>query len=228
MIWLMGGWDNRPDPLRASAERLQRSLRLMPASDRRGPWGVLQPSAPDPETGADLEVAPLDIDDIAAVEDAITTATKRASDGARTGPGHYIELAADGSAGQAVYKYTARVGFLDMRRPFNQVTLDVDSDIDERTLTSYLSALVQAWEPDYLGGVTREVKRAQGRKPPEVLIGRLTYLRDGTPLDVGSLPDDIDVAAADGGHYVRVPGTPAEPSLEHIRLVRRALGYPVS
>jgi hypothetical protein len=227
----MGGWDNRPDPLRPSAERLQRSLRLIPAeSGRYGPWGVLQRCDPDPDTGADLEVVPIDIDDIASIEHAIAGTTQQASQGSRTGPGLYIELARDALSsaperGEATLKYSARVGFVDMRQPFNQVTLDVDDNTDDRALMNYMSALVQAWQPDYLGAVTREAKRAQGRKPPEVLVGRLTYIRAGTPLNLSALGDQIDAAAADGGQYIRIPGTPVQPSLDHIRLVRQALGY---
>jgi hypothetical protein len=53
----------------------------------------------------------------------------------------------------------------------------------------------------------------------------LTYVRAGTRLDRTTLDEQIDVAEADGGLYVRVPGTPADPSLDHIRQVREALGY---
>jgi hypothetical protein len=89
-----------------------------------------------------------------------------------------------------------------MNRPFNHVALELEADTDERTLTRCMSALVDAWQPDHLGAVTQGVKRAQGQRPPEVSIGRLTYVRDGTPLDRSALGDQIDVAEADGGLYI--------------------------
>ena len=56
-------------------------------------------------------------------------------------------------------------------------------------------------------------------------MGRLTYIRDGISFDTNVLNAEVDVAEADGGRYVRVPGTPASPSLDHVLQVRRALGY---
>lgn len=228
MLWIVGGWDNRPDPLRSCAGRLQRSVRRMPAEpDRYGPWGMWQPRDPDPDTGHDRELVPIDVQDIGVVEDAIATVTARGR--RRSSPGFRIELsrsAISPQQGTAAFTYTVRAGFVDKPAPFNHVAFDVDDHTDDQTLMAYMSALVEAWQPDHLGAVTRSTMHAQGHKPPEAAVGRLTYLRSGTRLDTDVLGDAVDVAAADGGHYLRVPGTPEEASLEHIRLVRSALGYP--
>ena len=227
MLWMIGGWDNRPDPLRSCAERLQRSIRRMPSEpDRYGPWGIWQPRDPDPETGYDRQLLPIDVEDIDAVDDAIATVTARGR--RRTTPGFRIELSrsAVGVQQEAVaFTYTARAGFVDKRVPFNHVAFDVDADTDDRTLMAYMSALVEAWQPDHLGAVTQLTMHEQGHKPPQAVVGRLTYVRDGMPLDASMLGDGVDVAGADGGRYIRVPGTPARPSLEHVRRVRDALGY---
>lgn len=224
----MGGWGDRPDSLESAAQRLQRSLRLAPDEpDKYGSWGVLQPCAPNPMTRPDLKVVPFDANDLTAVEEAITVGTTRASQGERTGRGLYIGLARDAQpeSPDVVFEYSARAGFVTMRQPFNHLNLNVRNNIDEKTLLGYMSALAQAWQPEYLGAVTRETMRSQGHKPPQVPVGRLTFVRAGTPLDVAALGEEVELAAADGGHYIRVPGTPAEPSFDHIELVRQALGY---
>ncbi|MCV7169948.1 hypothetical protein H7I41_08435 [Mycobacterium manitobense] len=231
MIWMMGGWGNRQDELQSCALRLQRSIRLAPSEpDLYGQWGVLQPQQPDSRTGEDLRIVPIDVDDVDALERIIVSTTEAGSAGPRTGPGHYIDLVRDSVSpaseeSATTFKYTVRAGFTDMPRPYNHIFADLRSETDERTLMGYMSALVQAWNPDHLGAVSRRVKREQGHRPPEVVVGRLTYIRGGTPLNTSALGDEIDVAAADGGHYIRVPGTPEQPSVDHIRRVRQALGY---
>jgi hypothetical protein len=231
MLWLIGGWGNRPDPLRSSAERLLRSLQSMPQQpDLYGPWGFWRPRDPDPSKGAEL--VPVDTGDITAVEHAITEVTERGNGGKpRSAPGLRAEFARyvigeRPPTSPTRFAYNVRAGHVDMNRPFNHVALELEADTDERALTRYMGALVEAWQPDHLGAVTQGVKRAQGQRPPEVSIGRLTYVRDGTPLDRSILGDQIDVAEADGGLYIRVPGTPDNPSLEDIHRVRHALGYP--
>lgn len=232
MLWIIGGWDNRPDLLQSSAQRLQRSLRAAPQEpEKYGPWGIWYPRQPDAATGYDL--VPVDIDNLTELESAIEAVTIRVNKGPRTTPGLNIELArrAIGDRPETAptrFAYTARVGFVDARRPFNHIAFDVDDDTDDRTLMRYMSALVDAWQPDRLGAVTEEAKRAQSHKGSQVAVGRLTYVRDGIPLNTNALGDEVDVAEADGGRYIRVPGTPSDPGLEHILQVRRALGYETS
>ena len=228
VLWIVGGWGNRPDPMRTSADRLQRSLRRLPAEpESYGPWGFWQPNELEPHANSHFER--LDIDDINAIENAIETVTERVSREPRSAPGLNIklfrELVSDPSSSPRWCKYSARVGFVDKRRPFNHIAFDVVEETDERTLMSYMSTLVEAWQPDHLGAVTEQTMVAQGQKPPEVCVGRLTYIRDGIPFETTVLDAEVDVAEADGGRYIRVPGTPAIPSLDHILQVRRALGY---
>lgn len=234
MLWVIGGWGNRPDPLRSSAERLHRSLQLLPdQSNVYGPWGIWRPiDSSEPARGATLVT--IDSIDVEVLERTITEVTERGNNGKpRIAPGVRSELSREvlgprPPSSPTRFSYNVRAGYVDMNRPFNHVALELEADTDERTLMSCMSALVEAWQPDHLGAVTQELKRAQGQRPPEASIGRLTYLRGGTPLDEGVLGEDINVAQADGGSYVRVPGTPANPSLEHIHRVRRALGYPAA
>lgn len=228
MLWILGGWGDRPDHLWSCAERVQRSLRLAPSQpDVYGDWGVWLPRDPDGRTGYDLQ--PVDVEDIADIERAIDRVTERAG-GDGPAAGVYAEFARSPSGerpatGSTRFEYVVRAGFTDRSRAQNQVAFDVDAGTDDRTLMAYMTALVQAWEPDHLGAVTQQTKRAQRYRSPEAVVGRLTYIRAGTPLDTGVLADRIDIAAADGGHYIRVPGTPERPSLDHITTVRRALGY---
>jgi len=229
VLWLIGGWGNRPDSLQDAARRLQRSLQLAPPEpERYGPWGIWRPRQPDAQTGYDL--VPIDVDDQGDLEAAITSVTERVNKGPRSAPGLNIELARRAvgdrpETSPTKFEYTVRAGFVDARRPYNHVAFDLEDNTDDRTLMSYMSALVESWQPDHLGAATIETKRAQGAKGPQVVVGRLTYIRHGISFDPNVLNAEVDVAEADGGLYVRVPGTPGNPSLDHIRQVRRALRY---
>lgn len=227
MLRLIGGWGNRPDPLRSCAERLLRSLESMPSQpDRYGPWGVWRPRA----ESAYNDLVPLDVGNVEAVEGAIKAVTERVNQGPMRTPGHHIDLARElvgerTDADRPYLEYAVRAGFVDTPQPFNHLLLQVDDTVAAAELFPCMSALVEAWQPDHLGMATRAVQRTQGHRPPEAIVGFLTYVRAGTQLDRSTLGDQIDVAEADGGLYIRVPGTPGDPSLEHIRLVRDALGY---
>ncbi|QRY54511.1 hypothetical protein [Mycolicibacterium septicum] len=165
MLWIIGGWGNRPDSLESAVGRLQRSLSRIPdESGKYGPWGYWQ-------------------------------------------------------------RRQARAGFIDRPQPHNHIAFNVDDDTDDSAVMGYMSALVEVWRPDHLGALTMRTWRAQGRKAPGPVVGRLTYVRDGTPLNANALGGEVDVAEAAGGRYIRVPGTPTDLSLEHIRQVRKALGY---
>lgn len=240
MLWIIGGWGNRADSPGPAAARLQRSLSRFPdESGKYGQWGYWRRrDVADEDSDLDFEpiaaagydLVPVDIANLIELETAIEAVTTRVYKGPRTAPGLNIELARRSivdrpEAAPARFGYTARVGFVDARRPFNHIALDVDDDTDERSLMRYMSALVDAWQPDHLGAVTEDVKRAQGHMGPQVAVGRLTYVRDGIPVNTNVLGDEVDVTEADGGRYIRVPGTASAPGLEHILEVRRALGY---
>jgi len=194
--------------------------------DRYGSWGVWQPR---PETAYN-DLVPLDLGNVEAVEGAIKAVTERVNQGPMRTPGQHVQLAREVVGGRAdadpqYREYTVRAGFVDTPQPFNHILLQVDDTAEPAELFRYMSALVVAWQPDQLGLSTRAVQRAQGHRPPEAIVGFLTYVRAGTPLNRSALSDQIDVAEADGGLYIRVPGTPADPSLDHVRQVREALDY---
>lgn len=226
---LIGGWGNRSDDLPSCVERVQRSVELMPAEpDVYHPWGVWQPQGAG---SAYRDLVPIDIDDIQALTTAIAAITERVNDGPMTSPGQHIKLTREGVAEPVAtepqfFDYTVRAGFVGYPEPFNHLLLEVADGTDEAVLTRYLSACVIAWEPDHLSVATRATQRAQGHRPPQAVVGWLTYVRAGTPLDTAVLDEQIAVAHADGGTYITVPGTPESPSLDHIRQVRAALGYP--
>lgn len=197
-------------------------------SDVYRPWGVWQSQG---EGSAYRDLAPIDIDNAQALTSAIAAITERVNAGPMTSPGQHIKLAREGvsepgSTEQQFFDYTVRAGFVGYPEPFNHLLLEIADGTDEAVLTRYLSACVIAWEPDHLSVATRTTQRAQGHKPPEAVVGWLTYVRSGTPLDTAVLDDRISVANVDAGTYITVPGTPDEPSLEGVLQVRAALGYP--
>ena len=227
MLRLIGGWGDRPDSLPSCAQRLVRSLELMPsAPGRYGPWGIWQSRA----ESAYNDLVPLDIADVEAVAAAIQTITKRINQGPMRTPGQHVQLAREVVGERAdddprYLEYTARAGFVDTPQPINHLLLQAEDSTTTADLFQYMSAMVVAWQPDHLGLATRAIQRAQGHRPQEAVVGFLTYVRDGVPLNRDVLDDQIDVAKADGGLYIRVPGTPLQPSLDHVHMVREALGY---
>lgn len=226
---LIGGWGNRSDSLLSCAERLQRSIELMPPEPGiYRAWGVWQPQGAESHYN---DLVAVDIDDVDVVQRAIASTTERVNAGPMTMPGQHIEFAREGigepdSADRHFFGYSVRAGFVDAPEPFNHVLFQLEDSTDESVLSRYLSALVLAWEPDSVAVVSRKTQRAQGHKPPQAAVGLLTYVRTGTPLDVAALDDEVAVVNADGGTYITIPGTPESPSMDHIRQVRAALGYP--
>lgn len=223
---LIGGWGDRPDSLRSCAERLRESLRMMPAQDDvYDPWSVWRQ-----RDESNLDLVPIDVEDLDALAREILAVTERVNDGPMRTPGQHIELARRAlgerpETTKSVFKYRVRAGFVEQPAPYNHVLLELDATTDESLLSRYLGALVAAWEPDELAAVTRETQRAQGRKPPEAIIGWMTYVANSFTVDTGTLGDLVSVSAREGGYFITVPGTPSEPSLEHIAQVRQALGY---
>lgn len=231
MLDLIGVWGDRPDSLRSCVQRLQASWRSMPPDPGAyGPWSVR-------DRGAAGDFSPLtrvDIDDADAVERAIAAETEWVHKGPRTAPGVYLEFdreslvekVGDGSrewAKEAQYK--GRAGFFNPHRAHNRVTFTINSATEPAVVRDYFTALVRAWEPDHLAVTTFELSKAQGRRTPQMDIGWLTYIRDTIPLDPAVLDSDIAISQADGGRYLTLPGTPADPDLDRIMAVRRALGY---
>lgn len=227
---LIGGWGNRSDDLQSCAERLQRSLEFMPnESAVYGAWGVWQPQSVESPYN---DLVPVDTDDVEAVKRAISASTERVNAGPPTLPGQHIQFVREGigdleSTDRHYFDYSVRAGFVDAPEPFNHLLFQLEDGTDEAVLTRYLSALVIAWEPDHIAIASRKTQRAQGHKPPQVVVGLVTYVRSGTPLDVTAFDDRISTTNADGGTYIYLPGANADnPSIDHVRQVRTALGYP--
>ncbi|KAA0115291.1 hypothetical protein CIW51_17480 [Mycolicibacterium sp. P9-22] len=229
MMKVIGGWGNREDSLQACAQRLQQSLEYIPADHHvYGPWGVWRQDASDAQR---YELAPIDTTDRGALAAAISAVTERINSGPKATPGLNIELArrllGDTSDARPTWlEYTVRAGFVGMKRPFNHLVLGLENGVDESVVIRVMSALVIAWEPDRLGVASQNVQRSQGHRPPEAVVGWLTYIKDGTEFDRDALSAEIVVHKADGGVYITVPGTLEDPSLQHTRQVRAALGYP--
>ena len=181
--------------------------------------------------GLNLDLIPVDVEDIEMLEREILATTERVNDGPMRAPGNHLELARRALADRpettkSVFKYRVRAGFVGRPSPYNHILFELDPGTDESLITRYLSALVVAWEPDELAAASRETQRAQGRKPQQAVVGWLTYLRSAhLQLDESALDDLISVLARDGGRFVTVPGTPTAPSLAHVGQVRTALGY---
>lgn len=226
----IGGWGNRDDSLETCTRRLLDSLEYMPPEpDTYGPWGVWVPLG----DGIGYKFASIDASDPAVLEREIVTATERIYDGPKATPGHNVLLIRE-PRGERLptspsrFEYAVRAGFVGRKRPFNHVLLEADAATDESLVTRIMSALVIAWEPDRLGVATDEVQTAQGQTPPQALVGLLTYVKAGTDFDTNAVDDQVVVSEADGGLYINIPGTPENPSMDHIRQVRTALGYPNS
>jgi hypothetical protein len=202
-------------------------MELMPSSTGRyGPWAVWQSREESPYN--DLEPLSANVEAAAA---AISTVTERVNRGPMRTPGHHVQLAREVVGDRAdthprYLEYTVRAGFVDTPQPFNHLLLQAEDTSEPAEFLRYMHALVVAWQPDHLGLATRAVQRTQGHRPAEAVVGFLTYVRAGTPLKSRALDDQIDVTEADGGLYIRVPGTPGDPSLDHTGEVRDALGYP--
>lgn len=228
VLRFIGGWGNREDSLESCTRRLFDSLESIPHEpDIYGPWGVWVPLG----DGVGYKFASIDASDSAVLEQAITAATERGYDGPKTTPGQVIELIREPRGehlptSPSRFEYAVRAGFVGRKRPFNHVLLQADAATDGSVVTRVMAALVNAWEPDRLGVANLECKRAQGHMTPEALVGWLTYVKAGTEFDTNAVDDQVVVSKADGGLYINIPGTPENPSMDHIRQVRTALGYP--
>lgn len=136
--------------------------------EKYGTWGIWQQRDADDDT--ELDFVPVDVSDSMMLANVIAQTAEEFRGGPTTAvSGYNIELSRAATvqrsgASSGWFKYIVRVGFTDMPRPFNHLALDVDDDTDERTLMGYMSALVDAWQPDRLGVLTVNAKRAQGHR----------------------------------------------------------------
>lgn len=229
----IGSWGERSESLRQSAERMQRSWQLLPIEPSvYSPWSLKLWNAEDV-----LRLQRVPADDLDAIVDAVKSVTERINEGPRTAPGVYLEfvrerLDAPAVAGGPLFSYKVRCGFSGPRALRNHVFLGLDPTAgnppDEQQLVrDYLVALVAAWEPEYVSVCTYAFHKAQRhKKPQQVRVGWMTYIRDDVPLDTSAVPEEVHIEVADGGRYLTLSGTPEEPSLDQALAIRRALGYP--
>lgn len=229
----IGSWGERSESLRQSAERMQRSWRAFPQEPGvYSPWSLKLWSAEDV-----LQLQPVPADDLDAIVAAVSLVTERINEGPRTAPGVYLEFVRERldepvvAAGGPLFSYKARCGFQGPRALRNHVFLELDpaagnpSD-ESQVVRGYLTSLVAAWAPEYVSACTYTFHKAQRhKKPQQVRVGWLTYIRDEVPLDLSAVPADVHIDAGDGGRYLTLSGTPEDPSLDQALAIRRALGY---
>jgi len=226
----MGGWGDRPESARASAERVQCSWRTFPQVDSLYTQWSLQTY---PE-GA-LQLLPVPEGDLGSIVEAARIVTERINEGPRRSPGQYLEFVRrrldSEEADPRLYSYKVRCGFAGPRAPRNHLFLQLDpaagNPTDERQVVrDHLTALVRAWEPEHLSVCTYSFHKAQQHRTPQIRVGWLTYIRDDVPMDTRVLSRTVTVEFADGGRYLTLSGTALEPHLGDAMSVRRALGLP--
>lgn len=225
---IIGAWKGRIDDTASAAERLQRSLALMPQHphDTYTQWGTKHW---DEQGIFSIEAI---LDDLVEIEGTIRRTTENVNDGPRSEPGLHLKLVRSHPDRQyevddRTYDYHVRCGF---ERPRNHILLQLDPDIggycDPITVVrAYMAALVNAWEPDHLAALPLPFLKAQGHRTPQVRVGWMTYIRDGIELDTSILEKTLRRSKGDGGTYIRLAGTPEDPDLDQAMLVRKALGY---
>jgi hypothetical protein len=229
----IGSWGDRPESIRESAERMQRSWQAFPQEPGvYTPWSLKLWNAEDV-----LQLQPVPADDLDAIVDAARSVTERINEGPRTAPGFDLQFVRERLdepvlAGGPLFAYKVRCGFSGPRALRNHVLFHLDPTVgissdESQVVRGYLTALVAAWEPEYVSVCTYEFHKAQGhKKPQQVRVGWLTYIRDDVPLDTSLVPEEVHIEAGDGGRYLTLSGTPQEPSLDQALAIRRALGYP--
>ncbi|WP_131816293.1 hypothetical protein [Mycolicibacterium porcinum] len=229
----IGSWGDRSESLRESAERMQRSWQLLPhKAGVYSPWSLKLWDAEDV-----LQLQPVPAGDLDAIVDAVRSVTERINEGPRTAPGVYLEFARERldapvvASGGPLFSYKVRCGFSGPRALRNHVFLSLDpaagNPPDEQQLVrDYLVALAAVWEPEYVSACTYAFHKAQRhKKPQQVRVGWLTYIRDDVPLDFSAVPGEVHIEAGDGGRYLTLSGTPEEPCLDQALAIWRGLGY---
>ena len=212
---------------------MQRSWQLFPQEQGvYTPWSLKRWRSED-----EPQLQPVPVDDLDAIVDAIRSVTERINEGPRTAPGVYLEFVRERldlpvvEAGGPLFSYKVRSGFAGPRAPRNHILFQLDpavgSPADENEMVrGYLTALVAAWETEYVSACTYAFHKAQRhKKPQQVRVGWMTYIRDDVPLDTSLVPAEVRIESGDGGRYLTLSGTPEDPSLDQALAIRRALGY---
>jgi hypothetical protein len=206
---------------------LQRSLELMPPQPNAyGPWLEWRPR---PDSGCN-HVVPVDMNSVDTIEQAIATVGGRIYHAPMRTPGHHIQFVREviddrTEATPGFCQYIVRAGFADRISPYNHLMFQVAGNTDASLLSRYMSALVIAWEPDHLVLASRMTQRVREHRSHQPALGHINFVRAGATFDSGALNGNIEIATVDGGHYIRVRGTPEDPNPDDIRQLREALGY---
>jgi hypothetical protein len=212
-------WGPRPDPLESCAERFSTCLRRLGlVHELFGGWsntGYSRRTASrsvqtDPESLRDLLVA---------------GRNRRDTDG-----GVIDELGFSASVWNG---RSPSVGFMvtcgaTSARVSNSSVLDLpeispasQSLFEWSSAQAIITALVDAWQPDWATFSTRDLRKIQRGDPWTPVVGWMTYLGPGRPVP-GAVPDGRILKLHDG-HLVVVSEGPAEVKAETVLRVRESL-----
>lgn len=215
-IDFIGGWGGRAQSYDEIVSAARRMLTAMPA-DPAGRW-VRFVERPGSQL---MDAVTVDVDDSASLGAAVELISRR---------GDRHELRISRQAGPEDVPISVRVKS-GSEHSDNRIVINVElPEPDAATLIpGYMSAMISAWNPDWLKAGTYEFHVAQkdiGLQPTEIALGWRTYLADLVPFDPAvAVEAGVTVTAVDGGRYVTLAGTPVDPDLDQAAVVRRALGY---
>lgn len=221
-IDLIGGWGDRPESLDQIATRMVATAAQLPVPDTAR-WVV------NVRKGKKRWLEDVDMTSVVDVSNRIEATTERVWQGPRIAPGVNVEFAVVDDHDLPIADFTLRAGFADpgvSNHVLVELTLDGDRADTARVIKDYLAVLVRNWQPERLSAHTYRFMKDQGWVAPQISVGWDNYFSDAVELDSVVLEGSgIAVSSADGGRYITLDGTPAEPILEQALVVRKALGY---
>ncbi len=114
----------------------------------------------------------------------------------------------------------------------NSVILSLPDVDDPSMLSLYgpgsalalVRAAIIAWSPSRVAWFGRKLKKAQGAKIGEVVVGWATYLSAERLARVERLPDDVQTEAIADGIIITIGDDPTNVPLDTVMAVREALG----
>jgi hypothetical protein len=215
-IDFIGGWGGRAssyDEIVAAARRMLTSMPTEPS----GRW-VRFIERPGSQL---MDAVPVDVDDLESLGAAVELISRR-------GDRHELRISRQVGPDDVPISVRVKAG---SEHSDNRIVISVElSEGDAATLISeYMSAMISAWDPDWLKAGTYQFHVAQkgiGLQPKETALGWRTYLSDRVSFDAAvAVEAGVMVTAVDGGRYVTLAGAPDDPDLDQAAVVRRALGY---
>ena len=223
-------WGPREETPTRCAERLRDSLDRIPSRpDVYSDWYVY------PEGGADgpADLLPVPTD-LGALASLLAAGVLRNDRGAVINSSGFSPVFTRLHRDRPV-DYRVRCG-VETRRVGNHILLKFPhpnqadpAAVNENIVQQSLTALVDAWLPEYGSVVTHSFRTAQkiNNKAKEIPVGWVTYLSDSVAIDESNLPDLYRITRTDDGMLLQLHGTVQEPSLDEALGIRRALGYDV-